>query len=115
MNTKLLIFCQHFQVHKADHFRHTQMRCTTYWNSRYDKIYLLPMLLNVYSVKIMEKEKARSLNVCCTVSYENIIENQESNLSYAFLGLGSTFEVREEFSNYSMYFNDYAAKSMSET
>ena len=73
------------------------------------------MLLNVYSVKIMEKEKARSLNVCCTVSYENIIENQESNLSYAFLGLGSTFEVREEFSNYSMYFNDYAAKSMSET
>ena len=26
----------------------------------------------------------------------------------------STFEVREEFKNYSMDFNDYAAKSMSE-
>ena len=63
----------------------------------------------------MEKEKARSLTFCCTVSYENIRENQESNLLYVFLGLGSTFAVREEFSNYSMYFNDYAAKSMIET
>ena len=32
----------------------------------------------------------------------------------AFLGLQSTFEASEEFSNYSMDFNDYAAKSMSE-
>ena len=29
-----------------------------------------------------------------------------------FLGLESTFEVREEFSNYSMDFNDYAVKGM---
>ena len=62
----------------------------------------------------MEKEKARSLHFCCTVLYENIIENQESNILHAFLGLESTFEVKEEFSNYSMDFNDYAAKSMSE-
>ena len=32
----------------------------------------------------------------------------------AFLGLQSTFEASEESSNYSMDFNDYAAKSMSE-
>ena len=33
------------------------------------------------------------------VSYENIIEYQESNIFHMFLGLESTFEVREEFSN----------------
>ena len=62
----------------------------------------------------MEKEKARSLQLCRTVSYEDVKENQESNILRAFLGLESTFEVREELSNYSMDFNDYAAKSMSE-
>ena len=48
------------------------------------------------------------------VSYKNIIENQESNNLRAFLGLEGTFEVREEFTNYSVDFNEYAAKSMSE-
>ena len=48
------------------------------------------------------------------VSYENIIENQESNFLRAFLGLESTVEVRGKFSNYSVDFDDYAAKSISE-
>ena len=48
------------------------------------------------------------------VSYENIIENRERNVLRAFLGLESSFEVREKFSNYSMYFNDFADKSMDE-
>ena len=60
----------------------------------------------------MGKEEARSLQLA--VSYENIIKNQESNILRAFLGLQSTFEVREEFTNYSIDFNDYAVKSMSE-
>ena len=58
----------------------------------------------------MERKKQDPYNFA--VSYENIIEYQESNIFRMFLGLESTFEVREEFSNYSMDFNDYAAKSM---
>ena len=48
------------------------------------------------------------------VSHENIIENQESNFLREFLVLESTVEVREKFSSYSMDFNDYDAKSISE-
>ena len=59
-----------------------------------------------------EKKKQDPCNF--TVSYENTIENQESNILRAFLDLESTFEVREEFSNNSTNFNDYVAKSMSE-
>ena len=58
----------------------------------------------------MGKKKQDPYNFA--VSYENIIEYQESNILRMFLGLESTFEVREEFSNYSMDFNDYATKSM---
>ena len=60
----------------------------------------------------MGKKKEDSYNYA--VSYENIIENQESNILRAFLGLESTFEVKQEFSNYPMDFDDYAAKSISE-
>ena len=63
-------------------------------------------------LKSWEKRKQVPYNF--SVSYENIIENQGSNILRAFLGLESTFEVRQEFSNYSMDFNDYTAKSMSE-
>ena len=42
------------------------------------------------------------------------MQNQESNILRAFLGLESTFEVKGEFSNYSMDFNDYDTKGMSE-
>ena len=38
------------------------------------------------------------------VSYKNIIESQESNILRAFLGLQNTFEVKQEFSNYSVDF-----------
>ena len=57
-----------------------------------------------------EKKKQGPYNFA--VSYENIIEHQESNILRLFLCLESTFEVRGEFSNYSMDFNDYANKSM---
>ena len=57
----------------------------------------------------MGKKKQDPYNFA--VSYEKI-EYQESNILRMFLGLESTFEVREEFSNYSMDFNDYTTKSM---
>ena len=60
----------------------------------------------------MRKKKQDPCNF--VVSYENTMQNQESNILRAFLGLENTFEVKEEFSNYSMDFNDYAAKGMSE-
>ena len=68
----------------------------------------------MYNSLLKSWEKKKQDPFIFAVSYDNIIENQGSNFLREFLGSESTVEVREEFSNYSMDFNDYAAKSMRE-
>ena len=115
VNPKLQSFCQYFQVHKADQFRYHIIKCVVQHTGIVDTIDLLTTntteCINSL-LKSWEKKKQDPYNFA--VSYENIIENQESNILLAFVGLERTFKVREEFKNYSMDFNDYAAKSMSE-
>ena len=115
VNPKLQSFCQYFQVHKADQFRYHIIKCVVQHTGIVDTIDLFTTnateCINSL-LKSWEKKKQDPYNFA--VSYENIIENQESNILRAFVGLESTFKVREEFKNYSMDFNDYAAKSMSE-
>ena len=102
-------------MHKADQFQYHVIKCVVQHTGIVDKIYLFTA--NVAEcinclLKWWEKKK-KDPNIF-DVSYVNIIENKESNLLRAFLGLESKFKAREKFSNYSMDFNGYAAKSMSE-
>ena len=112
VNPKLRSFCQYFKVHKADQFRyHVVLQHT----GIVDKVYLFTTnVAECINSLLKSWEKKKQDPSIFAVSYENIIENQESNFLHAFLRLESTVEVREKFSNYSMDFNDYAAKSMSE-
>ena len=112
MNPKLQSFCQYFKVHKADRFRyHVVLQHT----GIVDKVYLFTTnVAECINSLLKSWEKKKQDPYIFAVSYENIIENQESNFLQAFLRLESTVEVREKFSNYPMDFNDYAAKSMSE-
>ena len=68
----------------------------------------------MYNSQLKSWEKKKQDPFIFAVSYDNIIENQGSNFLREFLGSESIVEVREEFSNYSMDFNDYATKSMRE-
>ena len=113
LNPKLQSFCQYLQVHEVDQFRFHIIKYVLQHNGIVVTIDLFTTnaaeCINS-QLKSWEKKKQDPYNFA--VSYENIIEYQESNILRMFLGLESTFEVREEFSNYSMDFNDYAVKSM---
>ena len=102
-------------MHKADQFRYHIIKCFVQHIGIVDTIDLFTTnateCINSL-LKSWEKKKQDPYNFA--ISYENIIENQESNILRACLSLESTFEVREKFTNYSMDFNDYAAKYMSE-
>ena len=111
VNPKLQSFCQYFQLHKADQSRYHIIRCVVQHTGIVDTIDLCTTSATecINSLlKSWEKKKQNPYNFA--VSYENITENQERNILRAFLGLESTFEVREQFTNYSMDFNDYATK-----
>ena len=102
-------------MHKTDQFRYHIIKCVVQHTGIVDTIDLCTTnateCINSL-LKSWEKKKQDPYNFA--VSYVNITENQESNILRAFVGLESTFEVKEEFKNYSMDFNGYAAKSMSE-
>ena len=112
MNPKLQSFRQYFKVHKADQFRyHIVLQHT----GIVDKVYLFTTnVAECINSLLKSWEKKKQDPYIFALSYENTIENQESNFLQAFLRLESTDEVSEKFSNYPMDFNDYAAKSMSE-
>ena len=106
---------QYFQVHKADQFQYHIIKCVVQHSGIVDTrdLFTTNATECINSLlKSWKKKKQDPYNFA--VSYENIIGNQESNILRAFLGLESTSEAREEFTNYSMDFSDYAAKSMSE-
>ena len=115
VNPKFRSFCQYFKVHKADQFRYHVIKYIVQHTGIVDKIYLFTTnVAECINSLLKSWEKKKQDPYIFSVSYENIIESQESNFLHAFLRLESTVEVREKFSNYSMDFNDYAAKSMSE-
>ena len=114
VNPKLQSFCQYFKVHKADQFRYHIIKYVVQHTGIVDKIYLFTTnVAECINSLLKSWEKKKQDPYIFAVLYEYIIENQESNFLHAFLRLESTAEVREKFSNYSMDFNDYSAKSVS--
>ena len=79
VNPKLQSFCQYFQVHKADQFRYHRIKCVMQHTGIVDTMDLFTSnaIECVNSLlKSWEKKKEDPYNFA--VSYENIIENQES-------------------------------------
>ena len=112
MNPKLQSFCQYFKVHKAGQFRY---HVVLQHAGIVDKVYLFTTnVAECINSLLKSWEKKKQDPYIFAVSYENIIENQESNFLCEFLVLESTVEVREKFSSYSMDFNGYDSKSISE-
>ena len=112
VNPELQSFRQYFKVHKADQFRHHVIKCVVQHTGIIDKIYLFTTNVAECINNLLKTwEKKKQDPYIFAVSYENMIENQESNFLHAFLRLESTVEVREKFSNYFMDFKDYAAKA----
>ena len=77
--SKVQSFCQYFQVHKADQFRYHRIKCVMQHTGIVDTMDLFTSnaIECVNSLlKSWEKKKEDPYNFA--VSYENIIENQES-------------------------------------
>ena len=94
MNPKLQLFCQYFQLQKADHRYHI-IKCIVQHTGIVDTIDIfttnatesIESLLKSWGKKMQDPYNFAA-------SYENITENQESNILPAFLGLVRTFEER---------------------
>ena len=102
MNPKLEFFCQYFQVQKAYHQYHI-IKCIVQHTGIVDTIDIfttnatesIESLLKSWGKKMQDPYNFAA-------SYENITENQESNILPAFLGLVRTFEERNSKINLSI-------------
>ena len=96
VNPKLQSFCQYFKVHKTDQFRYHIIKYVVQHTGIVDKIYLFTTnVAECINSLLKSREKKKQDLYIFAVSYENIIENQESNFLHAFLTGEHSWSERE--------------------
>ena len=104
-NPKFQKFSQYFQVHKADIFRYHLIKGVVGHSGIVDiqDLFTTNSTESINSV-LKSWENSKNDPYSFTNSYEKLLDNQNSNILQAFLGLESHDVVREEFESYCMEF-----------
>ena len=108
-NPKLQKFSQYFQVHKAEIFRYRLIEGDVDHSGIVD----IQDLLTTNSTEpinsgLKSSENSKNDPYSFTNSYEKLLDNQNSNISRAFLGLESHYVVREEFKSHWIEFTVFS-------